>query len=258
MSDMDIRSGSSELTFDEVVTDRTSSAPRGTLAVTCAACRVAIESEYYDVNASQVCGRCRTAIESATSTPPGLLPLVRAGAFGLGAGVVGAAIYYAVIAITHLEIGLVAILIGYMVWYAVRRGARGRGGFRFQVLAIALTYAAVALAYTPLAIKGLIDASPQKAGAVAAGRSVSVTTPDSSGGVTTEPRRGSLLLALALMFAFVAALPVMMVLGSLPSGLISALIIFIGMRQAWGMTAAPVIQIFGPYRVGDALPSPRP
>ena len=59
--------------------------------------------------------------------------MVAAGALGLGAGIVGAAIYYAVIAITHLEIGIVAILIGYMVGRAVRKGARGHGGLRFQI-----------------------------------------------------------------------------------------------------------------------------
>ena len=47
-----------------------------------------------------------------------------------------------------------------------------------------------------------------------------------------------------------AALPVLVVIGSLPSGLISAFIIFIGMRQAWKMTGAPVVKVLGPYRVG--------
>jgi len=51
--------------------------------------------------------------------------LIRAGVFGLGAAIAGAAIYYAVMAIADLEIGIVAILIGYMVGYAVRKGAAG-------------------------------------------------------------------------------------------------------------------------------------
>jgi hypothetical protein len=53
-----------------------------------------------------------------------------------------------------------------------------------------------------------------------------------------------------ILSAFIAALPVMVVVGSFPSGLISAIIIFIGMRQAWRMTGAPLVQILGPYRVG--------
>src|SRR2546430_14710007 len=110
------------------------------LAVSCAGCQTSIATEYYDVNGQTCCGRCRIAVEAAAETPRGILPLVIAGVFGLAAGVVGAAIYYAVIAIAHLEIGIVAILIGYMVGYAVRKGARGRGGLRFQILAVVVTY----------------------------------------------------------------------------------------------------------------------
>jgi hypothetical protein len=43
---------------------------------------------------------------------------------------------------------------------------------------------------------------------------------------------------------------VLIIVGSLPSGLISAAIIFFGMAQAWKMTGTPVIEITGPYRVG--------
>jgi hypothetical protein len=122
--------------------------------------------------------RCQDAAKS--------FRLIIAGCSRLGAGVVGAGIYYAVIAIAHVEVGIVAILIGYMVGYAVRKGARGRGGLRFQVVAVALTYASVALAYAPIAVKGL---------APGVGASV-------------------------FLMALIAALPVMVVLGSFQSGLI--------------------------------------
>jgi hypothetical protein len=47
-------------------------------------------------------------------------------------------------------------------------------------------------------------------------------------------------------------LPVLSVLGSMPGGLLSAAIIAFGMHQAWQMTAAPQLQVSGPYRVGAA------
>lgn len=118
-------------------------------------CNSAVATEYYHVNDRPVCASCRDTLLAATRTPRSAGPLLRAGLFGLGAAIVGAAIYYAVIAITNFEIGLVAILIGYMVGYGVRRGAGGRGGRRFQILALGLTYWAVGLAYTPLAFKEL-------------------------------------------------------------------------------------------------------
>ena len=179
------------------------------------------------------------------------MPLITAGIFGLGAGVIGAIIYYAVMAIAHLEIGIVAILIGYMVGYAVRKGARGRGGRRFQVLAVALTYASVALAYTPIAVKQAIDANRQKTSASTTSRnSNDVVATDRSRAATTKPSAGGFLLGFVFLSAFIAALPVLVVVGSFPSGLISAFIIFIGMRQAWRMTAAPPIEVTGPYKLG--------
>jgi hypothetical protein len=270
MSDQEIRIGQEELQFDRVITQSTSSAAPGTLAVICAACRTLIETEYYHINGDVFCSRCRTTVESAAETPRGVMSLLTAGVFGLGAGVIGAAIYYAVLAIAHLEIGIIAILIGYMVGYAVRKGARGRGGRRFQVMAVALTYVAVALAYTPIAVKQTIaadrdarkaPAAPAPLGPLAPLESMTGThapaAPDGSRATTTKPGGGGLLLSGAFMLAFVAALPVLMVVGSFPSGLISALIILIGMRQAWKMTGAPWLEILGPYRVG-AVPASTP
>jgi hypothetical protein len=69
-------------------------------------------------------------------------------------------------------------------------------------------------------------------------------------GVRRHPNGGSSLFGWVLLAGFIAVLPVLMIVGSFPSGLISAFIIFIGMRQAWRMTGAPSLEILGPYRVG--------
>lgn len=255
MVDQDARVGSDDLQFDRVVTESPSSAAANELAATCAACQASIETEYFDVNGSVVCSRCRSIVESAAETPQGVVPFLTAGVFGLGAGIAGAAIYYAVIAIANLEIGIVAILIGYMVGYSVRKGARGRGGLRFQVLAVALTYASIAFAYTPVLVMQAMAASrAEKASAATGSNGTAVTR---TGAATTKPGGGSLLVAVVMMGAIVASLPVMVVVGSFPSGLISAFIIFIGMKQAWRMTGAPTLLILGPYRVG-AAPAPAP
>jgi len=241
--------GADNLQFDRAVIDSPASGAPGRLAVTCTACHDSIEKEYYDVNGNVVCDRCRRIIESAAETPTGLMPLIAATLFGLGAGVVGAVIYFSVIAIAHLEIGIVAILIGYMVGYAVRKGARGHGGLRFQVIAVALTYLSVAFAYAPLVVKQAIDAERT------APPAASVQSEAARAGAKDNARRAtsppSLIRFLSATAFFILALPVLIVVNSLPSSLISALIIFIGMRQAWKMTAAPRIQVLGPYRVGS-------
>jgi hypothetical protein len=248
MSDDVARVGGEELQFDRVIAGSPSASP-SKLGVLCTACQTRIETEYYDVNGNVCCSRCRAALESAAETPRGIVPFITAGAFGLAAGIAGAAIYYAVMAIAHLEIGLIAILIGYMVGYAVRKGAGRRGGLRFQVLASALTYAAVALAYTPVAVQSAIDARRNAQSAVTTTAGDSHAAAETAAAAARKPRRG-LLLALVVLSGLIAALPVLVVIGSFPSGLISGVIIFIGMRQAWRMTGAPWLQILGPYRVG--------
>ena len=214
--------------------------------VTCHACQRTVHTEYYDVSGQPTCAECRATIETLTRTPSGAAPLVKAGLFGLAAGIAGAIIYYAVIAITDFEIGIVAILIGYMVGYAVRKGAGGRGGRRFQVLAVALTYMAVAFAYTPIVVKAALkDANKTETAATADKAPVADESKATEG-----PDGSSAAVALLMVLGLIVALPVMVVFGSLPSGLISGLIIFFGMQQAWKMTATPALEITGPYRVG--------
>jgi len=207
------RDEAQDLQFDRVETTVPAGAPTASPGVTCVVCGKSVGAEYYTANGKPVCANCRAVVMSAAATPRSTGRLLLAALFGIGAAIAGAAIYYGVIAIAHLEIGIVAILIGYMVGWAVRKGAGGRGGRRFQILAVVLTYWAVGLAYSPLAFEEL---------------------------------SGSIGALVPLVFA----LPVIVIFRSLPFGLISALIIFIGMRQAWVMTAPPVIDISGPFKVG--------
>ena len=220
-----------------------------TVAVTCELCRRAVDTEYYQINEKTVCPSCRRAVESAAETPRGAAPFASALALGILAAIAGAFIYYEVIAILDVEIGIVAILIGYIVGYAVRRGAGSRGGRRFQIMAIALTYASVSLAYAPLAFTQ--SAKTAHDGKAADALSDASTT----SAQTTAPSRrttGSLLLDILVLLGLIAAIPILSIVSSFPSGLISAFIIVIGMRQAWRMTAAPSFTIFGPYKVGAA------
>jgi hypothetical protein len=253
MSDPEAPGPDAALQFDRAVSSQTSPAS-DRLSVTCDACHAPIADEYYEVNGHSVCASCRTVLESAAETPIGMGPLAIAAACGFFAAVAGAIIYYALMAFAHLEIGIVAVLIGYMVGYAVRKGARG-GGLRFQILAVLLTYAAVALAYTPIVIGGAIKANQdRRAQAKETANSNSVTAVAAS---TTPPadgkvNGGKLAIAIVMLIGTVFLLPVLVIFASFPSGLISAFIIFIGLRQAWKMTGAPHVQILGPYRVGPA------
>ncbi|HEX6534019.1 MAG TPA: hypothetical protein VF041_05450 [Gemmatimonadaceae bacterium] len=267
MTANDAHAGNEELQFDRVAS-RTPTPDQASphRAVVCAACSTPIQTYYFHVNGKVACSRCRNAAESKLATPTGLGPMARATALGIGAAIAGAVVYYGVIAITEFEIGIVAILIGYMVGWAVRKGAAGRGGRRFQVLAAILTYWSVGLAYTPIAMKGATGDhahEPTAAAVDSARTATSASMPDASGDTTkaraAHPAKkhagpAALLSVFFVLLVFVFALPIIAIVGSLPSGLISAFIIFIGLRQAWRMTAGTPFEVSGPYRVG--VPSP--
>jgi hypothetical protein len=214
------RKGLDELQFDRVETGLPSDASSASPAVACTLCRKSVGAEYYHVNEKPFCDGCRQIITSATATPRTIVPLIRAGVFGLGGAIAGAAVYYAVARLSGAEIGIVAILTGYLVGYCMRYGTGGRGGRRFQILAVVLTYWSVGLAYAALSLR--LSSVSEAASALT---HISV-----------------------LLAAFV--LPVYSIARSMPLGLLSALIIAIGLRQAWSMTAAHTLAISGPYKVG--------
>jgi hypothetical protein len=240
---MDSNPGSNApLQFDTAIPRVTPSAISAAQGVVCALCQGTIPDQYYDVNGQSVCDGCRGQLAQMTETPRNWGVFGVAGLFGLGAAIAGAILYYAVMAISNFEIGIVAIAIGFMVGWAVRKGAGGRGGRRFQVLALVLTYWAVGLAYTPLMFKQLAEENAKEKAAATAPASTPADSPDESGD-------GSLGLAVVVLLGLSLALPVLSVISSLPSGLISAAIIAFGMQQAWKMTGVPVMQISGPFRI---------
>jgi hypothetical protein len=237
--------GPPPLQFDTAITRVTPSA-----GVACTLCQRAIPDEYFDVNGQSVCTSCRTQLVQMAETPRSWGVFAKAGLFGLGAAIAGAILYYAVIAITNFEIGIVAIAIGYMVGWAIHKGAGGRGGRRFQVLALVLTYWAVGLAYTPLTFQQIGEAEKKEQAQTATREPAPALSEQGAEGESAV----NIPLALGILFGFSLALPVLAVVSSLPGGLISGAIIAFGMHQAWRMTGVPQLQISGPYRIAAASP----
>jgi len=82
----------------------------------------------------------------------------RALLFGAGAALVGLAFYASFTIITHFYIGYVALAVGWMVGQAMMKGSGGVGGTRYQITAVALTYAAISLASIPIHIARALSA----------------------------------------------------------------------------------------------------
>ena len=244
-----------ELQFESVVPRADSAA-----ATACAVCHTPLSIEYFDINGQQICRACSEWLAYQTATRREWGTLVRAGIAGAAAAILGAVLYFAVIAISGFEVGLVSIAIGYMVGYAVRLGTRGRGGRRFQVLALVLTYWAIGLAYSTLAIKAMFDdrakdgaasiSGPQKSGAGTAQPAAPATQPPDARSDEGPVTGGQLVLGLLQLLGFTFVMPILAIAGSMPGGLLSGAIMVFGMMQAWKMTAAPVVTVTGPYRIG--------
>ncbi len=196
----------------------------------CAACGQRLWDVYYDVNGRALCEKCKTDVELAREQGSGFARFLRALIYGVGAGAVGAGIWYGIRALTHgWEFSLIAVIVGLMVGTAVKVGSSGRGGWLYQSLAVFLTYTAIVGTYIPVIVQGLHQ-------------------PLGSRSLLERIVLGVLIVA----FAFVAPF-----LGGFQN-ILGLLIIGFGLWEAWKINRATPLTISGPFRVGAAAPSPAP
>ena len=227
----------------------------GAAAPVCARCQAGIVAEYYEVNGHVVCASCKAALEQA---PAGSGPsrLLRAAAYGLGAAVLGAGLYYAILAATGYEIGLVAIAVGWLVGRAVHKGSNETGGWAYQAVAVGLTYLAIVSTYLPFIVKSAMEdqgkpraavsatAAPSSAaGADSASTSLASTGESSRGKMTL----GRFVLGILLLIAIAAAAPFLAGI----ENVIGLVIIGFALYQAWKMNRRVLLTITGPYAVGQ-------
>src|SRR5665647_3500182 len=88
-------------------------------APACVACKQPIGDTYYHAQGQVVCPLCAERIQAGRQAAPAL-SLMRAALYG-GAAALGGCMLYALVAIVlHAEIGLIAILVGWMVGKAIQ------------------------------------------------------------------------------------------------------------------------------------------
>ena len=216
MSD-DAAVGSQDLQFERVTSG--SGPASGSPAAECSGCHTSITTEYYDINGQPFCDRCRKAVELFAETPRGVGRFLIAGAFGFGAGLVGAA----------------DLLRGYRdrasrdrhrrhpnrIHGRLRR-AQGCWRTRRPALSDSRRRAHLRVSRARLHADGhprpsstphRLDGGQQQGACPPA----PLTKTDKA---AAPPSAGKFFLALALLAGFVAALPVLVVIGLFPSGLI--------------------------------------
>jgi hypothetical protein len=188
-------------------------------SATCKGCGRPLGSTHYRVNGQPTCAECAAQIQ-ARLPQDSHAAFARGITFGIGGAVVGLILYVVFAITTGLVIGFVSLAVGYLVGKAIIMGSKGRGGRRYQVAAVLLTYMAVSLAAVPIALS--------HAPGVGFAKAVGELT----------------LLGLASPFLDLA---------NPTQGLIGLVILFVGLRIAWRITGERPVNIVGP--VAAAAPT---
>jgi hypothetical protein len=236
-----------DLQFDRADFEETSKA-----SSLCVGCGRTIWGAYYAANGRVICESCKTAFDLATQGS-GTGRFARATLYGIGAGAAGSALWYAVRAATGYEVGLIAVAVGFMVGAAVRKGSQARGGWRYQALAMFLTYASIVSAYVPLILAmphtGSKAAPPSRPAAIGGSprpapspATVAAADEEASDGVVVGPGLVIALVALAFALPFLGGF----------QNIMGIVIIGIGVYEAWKLNKRQVVVITGPHAVGTA------
>lgn len=208
----------------------------------CGACKAAITGEHFKLFATghTLCPSCAAAI-MAQQEDPSPKAVLRGVLFGAGAALACCIGYAAIIMITGLEIGLIAILVGYLVGTAVRKGSHGLGGIRSQIAAVVLTYVSITFSYIPM---GIQQATKQAAVTQAKG---APAQPVQRAPVTA----GNILLLVGILAGYAVITP-FLGLASGISGILGFLILGLGLQRAWAITGRDERVVSGPFQIEGA------
>jgi hypothetical protein len=203
----------------------------GDAARPCKACNQAIRGNYYQVNDTQVCPTCIEKIK-AQFPKDSHAAFVRSLLFGIGAAILGLMLYVAFAIGTGLVIGFVSLAVGFIVGKAMILGSGGVRGRRYQIAAVLLTYMAVSLSAVPIDISQHLKHRGE--------HTTQTTTQDQ----VAKPKP-SAARAIGVLALLGLASPFMELADPL-HGLIGLVILFVGIRIAWQLTAGKQVNIVGP------------
>jgi hypothetical protein len=223
----------------------------------CKACGQPLKGDYYQVNGAQVCPPC-TAKLKAQFPGDSHAAFVRGLLFGVAGAIAGLALYVVFALGTGLVIGFVSLAVGYIVGKAMMFGSGGVGGRRYQIAAVILTYSAVSLSAVPIAIS-MNGKHRQEAAQTARTAQGETATPsaegrDSSSAPAPAPAepavKHSLLQSIGILAMLGLASP-FLDLQNPGHGLIGLVILFVGIRIAWQLTAGKQLKVVGPLNAPD-------
>jgi hypothetical protein len=105
----------------------------------CAFCRQPITGTYFQFGPRTVCPNCAAQLDALRKRNDfDSAAWMRAAALGLAVAIGGGLVWAVVAKITHYELGILAVAIGWIVCVAVRKASGGRRGRPMQALAVGL------------------------------------------------------------------------------------------------------------------------
>jgi hypothetical protein len=232
--------------------DRAEPVAPGAAVSNCAICGQPLTDGYFTLNGNAVHGTCKDQVVGhfGGRGGSGIARFLKASLFGFGAGLGGTLVWYIVEHALSLQIGLVAILIGWLAGTGVAKGSNNMGGLPYQLLAVWLTYVCICFAWVP-DLAQAFDKEDEKAAAAGA-----TATPDPVEGAAAAPARQRLPAVIRYPIAMALSLTVPFTGGL---GAIGILIAGFGLFEAWRKNKKVDLQIAGPFSLsGGPPPVPHP
>jgi hypothetical protein len=184
---------------------------------------------------------------------------IRALLAGSVAAIIGLALYAGFTIITNIYIGYVSLAVGFIIGKGITIGSGGVGGRKYQIAAVILTYAAVSMAAIPIAFHQMskvepagqerqIQAPPPPSSSAPAADTPATGQAGNDASNTKNDKRGvSFAGAIGRLILIGLASP-FLELADVPGGIIGLIILFVGLRIAWKITAASPLQLSGPFQ----------
>jgi hypothetical protein len=234
--------GNQELVFDRVEGAKPAS------VASCSACQRSVPDVYYESAGKVFCAQCKDAALASMTGGSRVARVMKALVLGTVAAAISAGVWYAIIALTGYELGIVAIAVGIAVGVAVRMGSEGRGGLAYQLIAVLLTYVAIGSSYVPLVMEQVRRDFDQTIATEGEGESEGESA-EGAPPLDPDAREAAIF---ATSVAVGLALPVLQVMDG---GVIGLLIVGFALYQAWKINTRQSVAFNGPFRVDAPSPS---
>ncbi|HLY99092.1 MAG TPA: hypothetical protein VKT33_08500 [Candidatus Angelobacter sp.] len=219
-------------------------------ANTCQVCGQPAGPNYYRLGDAVSCRNCAHKLK-ASMTQDNHALFMRSIVLGIGGAIVGMALYSGFTILTGIYIGYVSLAVGFIIAKAMMLGSKGVGGRHYQIAAVLLTYAAVSLSAVPIALAQIAkhrnhapshqtqiqpSSSPTSNSAEQPASPEQTSADAPAAKAESHPSRPDLGTMIGKLFFIGLASPFLELQDGF-NGVIGLVILFVGIRIAWKMTA---------------------